>query len=481
MRQPIANDRKASPNTVREKNREEANGFAPIRIVETEIGQPLPEIVAFDHKSGQYCQRALCLIRLHTRPLGIIELQLDERGLSASEYARRIWDTLHVPIVKHLQEDGLPVKTGLDVRGLSSILPPQCVVERELFFQTAPFVSIIVATRDHPECLTRCLQSLMALHYPYYEVIVVDDAPTTTATADFIQQAYPSEPKIKYVRENRPGLSWARNCGMSVAKGEIIAFTDDDVVVDSYWLAELVKAFGCGDSVACVTGLVLPLELEAQAQVWFEEFGGLNKGFTRRIFDRTGNYANIPLYPFATGHFGAGASMAFTSAFLHSICGFDPALGTGTRTGGGEDLAAFFQVIKSGNKLVYQPAALLYHLHRRDYVRLRKQIYYYGAGLIAFLTKVVLDNPSLLFSLIVKVPYGLFFILSSRSPKNRKRSKDYPKDLIILERKGMLYGPFAYLRSRWEMRKLRRTRMLGEICTINSRRIIRIVKLFLCQ
>src|SRR5205823_7490756 len=102
---------------------------------------------------------------------------------------------------------------------------------------------------------------LMALHYPRYEVIVVDNASTTTATADFIQQAYSDETRIKYVRENRPGLSLARNCGMRVARGEILAFTDDDVIVDSYWLIELAKAFSIGDNVACVTSLGLPLEL----------------------------------------------------------------------------------------------------------------------------------------------------------------------------------------------------------------------------
>ena len=57
---------------------------------------------------------------------------------------------------------------------------------------------------------------------------------------------------------------------------------------------------------------------------------------------------------------------------------------------------------------------------RRDYAGLRKQIYSYGIGPIAVLTKTVLENPLLLFHLIAKVPYGLFFILSSRSPKNQE-------------------------------------------------------------
>jgi glycosyltransferase involved in cell wall biosynthesis len=457
--------KRCSTSKINERNYAQAEGFVPFQILETEIGQPLHELLAFNEKIGHSYQCAFCLIRLHTLPLGVLKIQLTRQGISASEYSKQIWDNMQTLIVKHLQEDGLPIVAKLDEAGLPSIPPLKCIEERESFLQTAPFVSVIVATRDHPEYLAQCLNSLLALQYPCFEIIVVDNAPSTSATADFIQQIYSNEPKIKYVLETCSGLSSARNCGLKFAKGEILAFTDDDVVVDPYWLVELAKAFNCSDNIACVTGLVLPLELGTKSQIWFEEFGGLTKGFTRRIFDSKANYPDIPLYPFAAGQFGTGANMAFTSAFLRSRGGFDTALGTGTRTGGGEDLAAFFEVIRSGYRLVYEPAALLYHLHRREYAQLRKQIYYYGVGLMAFLTKIVLENPLSLFDLIAKLPFGLFFILSSQSSKNEKRTKEYPKDLIILERKGMLYGPFAYLRCLWERRKIaKRTFVFDETC-----------------
>lgn len=427
--------------------------FIPIRVMEVEIGQQLNDLSAFDELAGQYYRRALCLIRLHAQPLGIVELTLNEQGISADVFAELVWNALHIPIVKHLQEDGLPEVTKLDRKGLPDHSSIPCLEERNLFLQSAPFVSVIVSTRDRPDHLARCLKSLMSLRYPGYEIIVVDNAPGSTVTRDAIRRTYPNEPKIKYVCENRPGLSLARNSGISVARGEILVFTDDDTIVDYYWLVELVKAFSSADNVACVTSLILPLELETQAQVWFEEFGGFNKGFTRRTFDRASRYTEMPLYPFAAGRFGTGAGMAFTAAFLRSVGGFDPALGAG-RKAGGEDLAAFLQVIIKGYTLVYEPASLLYHLHRRGYAELCKQIYNYGIGPTAVLIKIVLEHPLILFELIAKVPYGLFFILSSRSPKNRKRSKDFPKELTALERKGMLCGPFAYVRSRWEARKL---------------------------
>lgn len=423
--------------------------FAPARILEIEVGQQLPDVSAFDEKTGRHYQRAKCLVRLHTQPLGMVELQLAENGVSADEYAPHIWRALSEKINEHLRQDGLPEVTRLSAMGLSDSSALACLEKRERFVVQAPFVSVIVPTRDRPEQMQACLQLLMALHYPWYEIIVVDNAPSTSATADFIRQNYRDAPQVRYIREDRPGRCLALNCGMMAAQGEILAFTDDDVVVDRYWLVELVRGYSRADDVACVTGLVLPLELETPAQFWIEEYGGFSKGLTRRVFDMGESHPKTLLYPYTAGRFGTGANMSFRTTFLRSVGGFDLALGAGSLAQGGEDLAAFFQVVTRGYRLVYEPAALLYHPHRRDYMALRKQIYGYGVGLTAYLTKILLDTPRLLFDLIPKLPYGLFFILSGRSPKNSKKSAHYPKALTTLELKGVLYGPFAYMRSRW--------------------------------
>jgi glycosyltransferase involved in cell wall biosynthesis len=421
---------------------EQEEGLLPMRICEIEISRPLPDISAFDEKTGQQYRFARCLIRLHTQPLGLLQLALDAKGAKAENYARRIWQTLGEQINEHLRADGLTEVTELDEAGLSDLYTPQCLKAREAFLQAAPFASIILCTR--------CLSALLAQFYPFYEVIVVDNVPSTTATADFIQQAYANEPMVRYVREDCPGLSSARNRGILEARGEIIAFTDDDVVVDACWLAGLARGFSVTENVACVTSLILPLELDFPAQLWFEEFGGFNKGFIRQVFDKRRRATDTYLHPFAAGRFGTGAGMAFTATFLHKKGGFDPALGVGSRTGGGEDLASFFQVIECGNRLIYEPASLAYHEHRRDYANLEKQMYCYGSGLTAYLTKIVIENPLLLFKIIVRIPQGLLFILSARSGKNQKKINCFSKDLANLERKGMMQGPLLYIKSLWE-------------------------------
>lgn len=435
-----------------------------MRVLEIEIGKPLPPISAYDEKTGQHYEKALCLVRLHTEPLGLVRLQLDGSDMHAHEYAQHIWTSLSTKINEHLQQDGLPPASELDTAGLTSSSIPRCIDERNRFTTHAPFASIIVSTRDRPERLQSCLHSLVSLHYPQYEILVVDNAPSTSETAELIQQSYSDVPQVRYIREDHPGASWARNRGIMAARGEILAFTDDDVVVDPYWLLALVRGFSLAVDVHCVTGLALPLELETPTQFWFEEHEGLSERFTRRVFDMEKNHPKTPLYPYTIGQVGTGSNMALTAAFLRSVGGFDPALGPGSGAPAGEELALFFQVITRGHKLVYTPAALLYHLHRRDYSGLRKQIYSYGVGLTAYLMKSTLDNPRLLFDLFTKAPYGLYFALSPRSPQNSMKSTPYPKDLTVLELKGMLYGPVAYMRSRRAVR--------GALKAFSSREIL---------
>ncbi len=411
----------------------------PVRIVEVELGQALPILSAFDEKTDRTYQRAHCLVRLHDHPLGVIELAFEKHELSPPDYVQQIWNTLHEQISEHLQQDGLPPVTELGPAGIIYTQPPFCMQERDTFLANAPFVSVIVSTHDRAEQLSRCMPALLAQHYPHYEIIIVDNAPSNSATAELIQHTYGHVPHLHYIREDAPGLSRGLNRGITAARGEILAFTDDDVVVDAYWLLHLTKAFNVGNDVTCVTGLVLPQELETQAQFWFEEFGGFSKGFRRRIYDMADNRPSEPLYPYTAGRFGTGANMAFRSAFLKTIGGFDPAMQAGM------DIAVFFQVVRGGYKLVYEPAALVHHIHRRRYAELQKQIYSYGVAVTAYLTKSILDTPQLFFELMIKIPYGLFFVLSTKSSKNKKKSLQYPRNLTLAELKGLLYGPIAYI------------------------------------
>jgi GT2 family glycosyltransferase len=256
---------------------------------------------------------------------------------------------------------------------------------------------------------------------------------------------------VAYVREDRPGLAVAHNRGLEEARGAVVAFTDDDVVVDRLWAAQLAKAFATAPQVGCVTGMILPLELDAPAQVWGAGAWGVGKGFERRVFDGR-RPPGQPLYPYAAGVFGSGANMAFRADVLHALGGFDPRLGAGTPACGGDDLAAFFDVIAAGHRLIYEPTAIVRHRHRADYASLRRQAYGYGSGLVAYLAKTVADDPRRLLAVAARAPWALTHLLSPRSPKNAGRPPDVPAELARIERRGMAAGAVAYARSRRDAR-----------------------------
>jgi hypothetical protein len=140
--------------------------------------------------------------------------------------------------------------------------------------------------------------------------------------------------------------------------------------------------------------------------------------------------------------------MAFRASVLSSIGGFDPLLGAGTPTRGGDDLAAFHAVVAAGHRLVYEPGALVWHRHHRAYRSLRNGMFGYGAGLTAYLTKTVFDRPASGLDVARRIPAGCRRAFHPRSPKNVRAPRTFPRELKWRERAGMLAGPFLYARSR---------------------------------
>jgi GT2 family glycosyltransferase len=409
--------------------------FRPIRLLDVEISQPLPTLPQRLDRQGRPYEKALALVRLHDRPVDAVAFDLPAGELDGGALAALI-------------RGGMGSEARLETlaeRGDDGV-----VAERNAFLARAPLASVVIATRNRPDNLARCLESLAALVYPDFEVIVVDNAPSDDATERFFAAHYADRTNMHFVREDRPGLASAHNCGVRAMRADsrFVAFTDDDVVVDRYWLCELMRGFEAAPNVGCVTGLIFPAELETWPQLLIEQFGGFNKGFRRQLYDLRTHRPDDRLFPFTPGRFGSGANMAFRTAALARIGGFDPAIGTGTPALGGDDLAAFFRVITDGFTLVYEPAAIVRHTHYRDYAALHRQIHGYGVGLTAFLTKALLDQPHLALDLIAKLPRGLYYALSFGSGKNLKKGADYPEELTALERKGMVYGPLAFVRSR---------------------------------
>ncbi len=430
--------------------------FNPIRMLTIDIGRPLPSIAALDPRSGRCYRQARLLIRLHTRLLGFVDVPLGDNGLRAEDCAAHIWQSLQHEINEHLVQQGMPEIQQLDRSGVPDAACLPWVQARANFRSQAPFASIVMCTRDRIDFLKIHLPHLLTLNYPDYEIIIVDNASSTSAVADLVQGYYGHLPRVRYVREERPGLSWARNCGLRHARGELIAFLDDDEVPDLDWLLELAYAFQTEEHVGCVTGGVIAAEIETPSQLWIEQFGGFYKGrgFRRALFNLTSHRIIHPLYPYLSSIFGAGANMAFRTAVLRELGGFDPALGAGTQASAAEEIEVFFRLIMRGYTLMYEPAALTHHFHRRTYTALQKQIHSYGRGFTAYLTKSILDDPQRLLYLVGQTPIAIDYLFSKESPRNENKALGYPIELTLRELLGMLYGPVAYMRSRQRVRQI---------------------------
>ena len=284
-------------------------------------------------------------------------------------------------------------------------------------------------------------------------MVVVDNAPTSDALRDVVESQADDGTTFRYCVEPRPGLSWARNCGVAAATSDIIAFLDDDDEPDEYWLAQIADGFARGDRIGCVSGIVLPATLDSAVEALFEQVGGHSKGrgFARDTFSKSGPQS--PLYPLPP--FGVGANMAFRRETLDRIGGFDVALGAGTPTAGGEDTLALTLSLLCGYEIAYEPAALMWHHHRQDMASLNRQLHGYSVGLTAFYAALLRHRPKALFGLIKLLPAAGSYLAGGFLRGKKAASDEVPEEKLELaaqldrrQFQGMLKGPLAYARSR---------------------------------
>ncbi len=309
-------------------------------------------------------------------------------------------------------------------------------------------VSVVVATLDRPDDLRTCLRCLAGQVSPRpVEIIVVDNNPASGLTPPVIAEF----PNVVLVEERRQGLAYARNKGFITSRGDIIVATDDDVTMPPSWLERLVTPFIRND-VMIVTGNVLPLELETTAQYLFETYCGLGRGF--ESFEADENwFGSFRLRAVPTWRLGATANAAFRAAiFDHPRIGLmDEGLGPGTPSGAGEDTYLFYKVLKTGYTLVYEPAAYVWHKHRRDVPTLRRQIYNYSKGHVAYLLTTLLRDHDL--RALAQMAIGLPGIHIWRTMEWLSGRSDYPLSLILFEVAGNIAGPWSLWKSRRRVKR----------------------------
>jgi len=269
------------------------------------------------------------------------------------------------------------------LRDLTQVPTPELLRQRgEAMAAAAPadaapelhneIVSLVIPTRDRPDDLRQCLVSFSKQRRMPDEILVVDNGPQTSATREVVAEfAFAT-----YITEPRPGLDYARNAGVSAARGTIIAFCDDDVELHPGWCERLIAPFA-EPQVMATTGLVLPLELDTEAQRLFEFYWSFGRGYSTQDFRRGGNVARDPAREPWT--IGAGASMAFRASVFAREGLFDPRLDAGA-AGCSGDSEMWYRVLMSGGTCRYTPDAVSFHRHRRSLDALKKQLRAYMQG-----------------------------------------------------------------------------------------------------
>jgi hypothetical protein len=412
------------------KRKETRAIFHPRQVLDIELSEPLPSLGV---NSRRPYSEALLLVRLHSYPIAQVIVSL-EQPLSSEDLAAELWQSLAPSINTFLKRHGLAPAASLADPQLEA-LGLSIGSKREALLSRAHFASIVICSRTHADNLERCLHSLLDLEYPHYEIIVVENAPKNEATRQVAERLKAAGAPLHYVLEPSASLSLARNTALNHVKGKFVAFLGDHDVADKYWLLELAQGFERDQKVTAVSGIVVPAELEFQAQVWSEELArhSEERGFTPESFDLS-TPKQRPLIPF-----GTGSNMAFKTSALRKI-GFDTTLET-MPPSGAEVSATCFDMLHAGRTVVYQPSAIVRHYHPRDVVGLQLQLHSEGVGLAVFYLHCLRKRPHLVATLVPKILFSVF------NSKPGLTTTTAPEGLKTAKRQGFLQGLTVYARS----------------------------------
>jgi glycosyltransferase involved in cell wall biosynthesis len=287
-------------------------------------------------------------------------------------------------------------------------------------------VSVVISTLGTRETLRATVAGVLAQRCTNFELIVVVNGPRGSAAPDLLP-----DPPARVLYEPRRGQCVARNCGIRNAKGEIVAFLDDDLTIAPGWLHAIAEPFE-DMRVGGVTG---PVMIEGkgylQTPVNAERFHS-RWALSQENADWLGKSLSVDS--------GWGANMAFRRAFLLDSL-FPEDLGTGSLIGGADEYFQFLQVLKNGYVLVHHPDAIVSLVFNETAEEQRRRLKQMHAGTIAFYLKLLKEQKGYRWAILKRALRGARNVATGRhsaAPLLTKREK----------LAAYLRGPIVYWRSR---------------------------------
>ena len=245
-----------------------------------------------------------------------------------------------------------------------------------------PKLSVVLSTRNRVEALTRSLAYYVEVKASYdWELIVVDNGSVDGTFAVLESELNRARLPLIVLKEERVGLSRARNAGIKHARGEIVCFSDDDFYPDVHFVDAWVTVFA-DPQIGYGGGRIELFDPEdAEVTIKTEE--------RPKIFHPDSYFTPGTLH---------GASMAFRRSTIDSIGLFDEDLGAGTASGSGEDADYLQRASEMGFTGRYSPEPLVWHHHGRRASEIAALNSAYDRGRGAFYASALTRNPTVLVS-----------------------------------------------------------------------------------
>jgi len=300
--------------------------------------------------------------------------------------------------------------------------------------------SIIICTYNRSDSLQRTLErfeSLLTKKNISFEILVVDNNSsddTRTVTESFIRL---TKLDVKYIFEKKQGKSFALNRGIIEANGEIIAFTDDDILVRYDWLLNIIKAFEENECL-CVGGKII-LRLEKSSPEWLsnklmEQLGFLDLGDIPFLLTQPKLY---------------GANFAVAKAGFKKYGHFNEELGPiGNKMYNNEDIHFVSKLINGGERVVYSPDIVVEHVIPLHHIRksyFRKRMFYQGVtkgiSMGKYEYRKFMEIPLYVIRELV-ISSVEYIYLKFTNPK-----ESFQKEVALSERIGFIVGRIKYVTS----------------------------------
>src|SRR3989338_6080637 len=236
-------------------------------------------------------------------------------------------------------------------------------------------ISVIICTKNRPDALGVCLDSILANTLLPFEILVIDQSEFPDSK-EIVRKLGGRTLPVIHMENHLRGVSSSKNLGIKYSHGNIIAFTDDDCIASKNWIKNAVKEFSMNQKIHCIVGRVLHQSTMDESMV-------SEDGMEGQLFhDRVNPWEIGP----------SGGNLFIRKTVFDKIGIFDPLFGPGEIFKSAEDADIIYRIFKAKIVIKFSPSVVIAHNRPRSGEANDERIFHYGTGLGAFALKHVSFN-----------------------------------------------------------------------------------------